>query len=493
MLRVGESIGAITVARREAGPFTDKQIALLQTFADQAVIAIENVRLFKETKEALERQEATGEILNVIASSPTDIQPVFEAIADRAMRLLAAWSSSVWRYEDDLIRLVAPRGGLPGSSEIFMEQRQPGDPAHDSPASQTVLTRTVFHSTDVEADPSWGPRFRAEARMRGFRSIVAVPMLSGSGAAGVVAVTRADVGGFTPAEIALLQAFADQAVIAIENVRLFTELQEKNQALTQAHAQVTESLDQQTATAEILRVISQSPTDIQPVFDAIASTAVRLCESNYGVVHRFDGTNIGLPVAMCNVTDEQMALYRRIFPLAASLDNALGESALTRRTVQIEDTQAERRYTLDTGAVRVAREVFGYRTVLMVPMVHRDQALGIIAIWRREQRPFSPGQIALVQTFADQAVIAIENVRLFTELQASNRELTTALDTQTATSDILRVISRSQTDVQPVFDAIVASAVRLLGAYSGTLTRVVGRSDRARRASRAPTPQATPP
>src|SRR5262245_15346456 len=224
---------------------------------------------------------------------------------------------------------------------------------------------------------------------------------------------------------------------------------------------LTESLEQQTATSEILRVISSSPTDVKPVFDAIASSAVRLCESTYGVVHRFDGTNIGLPVAMCNVGDEQLALYRRTFPLEASMDNALGESALTRRTVQIEDTQAERRYTLDTEAVRAAREVLGYRTVLMVPMVHRDQALGIIAIWRREQRPFSAKQIALVETFADQAVIAIENVRLLKELQTSNRELTTALEQQTATSDILRVISGSPTDIQPVFDAILKRAATL--------------------------------
>ena len=232
-------------------------------------------------------------------------------------------------------------------------------------------------------------------------------------------------------------------MIAIENVRLFTELQEKNRALT-------ESLAQRTATSEILRVISQSPTDVQPVFDAIADSAVRLCESTFGVVHRFDRTNIELPIAMCNVTDEQMALYRRIFPLAASMDTALGESALTRRTVHVEDTQAERRYTTDTEAVRVARKVLGFRTMLAVPMVHRDQAVGIIAIWRREQRPFSAAQIALVETFADQAVIAIENVRLFTELETRNAELTTALERQTATSEILRVISGAQQDARRV-------------------------------------------
>jgi GAF domain-containing protein len=186
---------------------------------------------------------------------------------------------------------------------------------------------------------------------------------------------------------------------------------------------------------------------------------------------------------MCNITDEQMALYRRIFPLAASMDTSLGESALTRRTVQVEDTQAEHRYTADTEAVRVARDVFGYRTVLMVPMVHRDQALGIIAIWRREQRPFSAKQIALVETFADQAVIAIENVRLFTELQEKNQALTQAhahvteaLDQQTATAAILRVISGAQRELQPVFDTIVQSAARLCNARIAAVFRSDGQT-----------------
>src|SRR5262249_41625969 len=246
--------------------------------------------------EALDRQTATAEILRVISSSPTDIQPVFDTIADSAMRLLAAWSASVWRYEDDLIRLVAARGGLPGSSEIFKEQRRaPGHPADDSPASQTVLTRTVFHSADVDADPSWGPRFRAEARMRGFRSIVAVPMLRGNDAAGVIAVTRSAVGGFTLAEIALLQTFADQAVIAIENVRLFTELQTSNRDLTTA-------LDKQTATSDILRVISQSQTDVQPVFDAIVGSAVRLLRGSSGGLTRVTGDQIAL-VALMSTDD----------------------------------------------------------------------------------------------------------------------------------------------------------------------------------------------
>src|SRR5262249_2751947 len=198
-------------------------------------------------------------------------------------------------------------------------------------------------------------------------------------------------------------------------------LAEASERETEGLKREAEAQEQQAATAEILRVISQSPTDVRPVFDAIASSAVRLCESTYGNVYRFDGTNIEQPIAMYNITGEQMALYRRIFPLAATMQTALGESVLTRRTVHVEATSTERRVMSDTEAIRVAREVMGYRTVLVVPIVHRDQALGIISVWRKEQRPFSSKQIALVETFAAQAVIAIENVRLFTELQEKNR------------------------------------------------------------------------
>jgi GAF domain-containing protein len=459
MVREQETVGLISVTHAEPGPFASVHAELLKTFADQAVIAIENVRLFNETKEALEQQTATGEILSVISRSPTDVQPVFDAVAESAARLCDSFDSIIWRPSTDRLVDVAHHGPIavePGGLPLTRE----------SVPGRALLDAATLHLPDLQAEAEEFPVGSQLARRHGFRTVLNVPLMRDGAAIGVITLRRTEIRPFSERQVALLKTFADQAVIAIENVRLFNELEARNLDLTEA-------LDQQTATAEILRVISQSPTDVQPVFDAIASSAVRLCESTYGVVHRFDGTNIELPIAMCNVTDEQMALYRWIFPLAASMDTSLGEAALTRRTVQVEDTQAEHRYTPDTEAVRVAREVFGYRTVLMVPMVHRDHALGIIAIWRREQRPYSPKQITLVETFADQAVIAIENVRLFKELQTSNRELTTALDTQTATSDILRVISRSQTDVQPVFEAILSSAVRLLGAYAGALTRVV--------------------
>jgi signal transduction histidine kinase/putative methionine-R-sulfoxide reductase with GAF domain len=404
--------------------------------------------------ESLDQQTATSEILRVIASSPTDVQPVFDAIASSAAHLCRTYDVFIRRLDEDGLRLVAHHGPIAASPLVPV--------GRGLVSGRAVLDRQTVHVVDVQSAAAELPEAATLGQEFGHRTNLGVPLLREGVPLGVIVLRRAESKPFTDQEIALLQTFADQAVIAIENVRLFKELEARNRDLTVA-------LDQQTATAEILRVISQSPTDVQPVFDAIASSAVRLCESTYGVVHRFDGTNIELPIAMCNVTDEQMALYRRIFPLAASMDTSLGESALTRRTVQVEDTQAEHRYTADTEAVRVARDVFGYRTVLMVPMVQRDQTLGIIAIWRREQRPFSAKQIALVETFADQAVIAIENVRLFTELQEKNRALTEALDQQTATSEILRVISSSPTDIQPVFDTIVESAMRLCEAVQSNV------------------------
>ena len=271
LLRDGVAIGSITIRRTKVRPFTPKQIALLKTFADQAAIAIENARLSQalearnaELTDALDRETATAEILRSISQAQADIQPVFEVIVESAMRLFEAWSASVFRYEDGLLRLAAMRGGLPGSSETFRELLQaPWRPGDDAPRDRAVLSRDVQHVVDVEADPFCGPRFREQARLRGFRSSLAVPMLRGEEVVGAIAITRKPAGGFAPAEVALLQTFADQAVIAIENARLLTELQAKN-------ADLTEALEQQTATSEILRVISESPTDVQPVFDTIA-------------------------------------------------------------------------------------------------------------------------------------------------------------------------------------------------------------------------------
>jgi len=458
LLGSGGAIGVLAVARREKTAFTDSEIALLQTFADQAVIAIENVRLFKELQEknhaltqahaqvteSLEQQTATSEILRVIASSPTDIQPVLDAVAESAARLCEAFDASVHRVDGERLRLVAHRG--PNPSGAIGEFTIPL--VRGTVIGRAVLDRQTVHVADIQAETEEFPEGSEISRRIGIlRTILAVPLMREGWAVGTISVRRRQVQLFTERQGALLQTFADQAVIAIENVRLFNETKE--------------TLDQQTATADILRVISRSPTDTQPVFDAIAESAARLCSANDAQVLRVEGEILRL-VAAYGATS--MPSVRQL-----TRGHLVGRSVIDRRTIHVRDlAQALAEYP-ETTAAR-----YGIQSALAVPLLRDGAALGVIRISRTEIQPFTDKQIALLQTFADQAVIAIENVRLFTELQASNRELTTALDEQTATSDILRVISQSQTDVQPVFDAIVQSAMRLLRADSGMLTRIAG-------------------
>jgi GAF domain-containing protein len=284
----------------------------------------------------------------------------------------------------------------------------------------------------------------------------------------VITLVKDEVSPFTDQQIALLQTFADQAVIAIENVRMFKELEEKNRALTEAHAQVSEALEQQTATSDVLRVISRSPTDVQPVFDSIAASALRLCDARLCTVFRFDGELIHL-VALQQVSTEGAAAYRNAYPARPGRGGGTHRAILTGSIVHIPDIRDDPEYELQDLA---RANQFG--CVLSVPVFRDGHPIGTITVGREAARRFSDAQIELLRTFADQAVIAIENVRLFAELQASNRELTTALDKQTSTSEILRVISQSTTDVQPVFDTIVQSAVRLLRGTLSTLTRLMG-------------------
>ena len=288
MLRGSDAIGVITITRTRTGGFLPTEIALLQTFADQAVIAVENARLLTELEarnrdltESLDRQTSTADILRVISEAGVDVQPVFEAIADSAMRLFGAWSVGVYRYDGELVNMAAARGGLPGSSESFMARRQvPGRPSEDTTIDRAVLTRTVQHVVDIETDSSWGPVVRRNARMRGWRSTVSVPMLRGGDAIGVIGVSRAQPGGFSPTEIGLLQTFADQAVIAVENARLLGELRART-------AELTRSVGQLTALGEVGQAVSSS-LDLETVLTTIVSRAVQLSGLDGGVVFEYD-------------------------------------------------------------------------------------------------------------------------------------------------------------------------------------------------------------
>ncbi len=460
MLREGTPIGVIMVARAEPGWFSDNEIELLKTFAEQAVIAIENVRLFteleqrnREVTEALEQKTATSEILRVITSSPTDLQPVFDTIAERAMRLCGGAYGWVLMYDGARIHLRA-LANVSAEGTDALQHATPLAPSRGSAVGRTILTGDVVQIPDVLDDREY--EFAGTAEVANFRSIITVPMLHQGRGIGVIAVARPEPGAFSPEQIQLLKTFADQAVIAIENVRLFTELQEKNRALIEAHAQVTESLEQQTATSEILRVISSSPTDVQPVFDTIARSAVKLCDALGGNVQRFDGELMHL-VASHNWAPEGLELARRRLPIRPTRSRGAGRAVLSRAVVHIPDVLEDPEYSPDAALAG------GWRTILSVPMLREGNPVGAITVTRAEAGPFSENQIELLKTFADQAVIAIENVRLFKELEARTAELTQSVEKLTALGEVSRAVS-STLDVETVLDTIVSRASQLAGA-----------------------------
>jgi GAF domain-containing protein/CheY-like chemotaxis protein len=472
LLREGVPIGAILIRGMKLRPFTDQQIALLKTFADQAVIAIENARLFTELQEknralteahtrvteAFERQTATSEILRVISGSPTDVRPVFDAIAEAALRLCGAASSIVTTFDGELIHLSAQAAITPEETDAF-RRVYPRHPDRGFAAGRVILTRAIVRIADLRADAEYQHRHLGQAAE--FRSILAVPMLRDGLPIGTINVHKAEPLPFTDNQVELLKTFADQAVIAIENVRLFRELEARNRDLT-------ETLEQQTATGEILRVISSSPTDVQPVFDTISQSAARLCEAQFCHVFRFDGERLHF-VAHDGLTPEGVEAVRRVFPMAPNRRSTAGRAILKRAVEHIPDVDADPDYGLSAVAKAIT-----FRATLGVPMLREGLPVGVITVSRSRAGAFANRQVELLKIFADQAVIAIENVRLFQELEQRNRDLTETLEQQTATGEILRVISSSPTDVQPVFDTIAHSARQLCEAKFCFLYRFDG-------------------
>jgi two-component system, NtrC family, sensor kinase len=460
LMREGVVLGAIILRRTEVQLFSERQVALLQTFADQAVIAIENVRLFNETKEALERQTATSEILRVISSSPTDVQPVFDTIAASAGRLCGGVAAIVTRFDGEMIHLVAHHNPRPGIESVTA-RLYPRRPGRDTTVARAILECSIVHVPDAEKDADLAPDLARDVRAGSF---LAVPMLRDGQPIGAISVSRVETGAFLASQIELLKTFADQAVIAIENVRLFTELQAKNQALTTAHAQVTEALEQQTATSEILRTIAHSQTDVQPVFDTIVQSAVRLLRGYSGTLTRVAGGQIELAAFTSTGADADAAL-RASYPRSLESEGFLVMAIRERVPLNVAEAQTDPR---SPQIARTFARVRGFQSLAAVPLLRQDDAVGAIMVTRREPGGFTDDEIALLQTFAAQAVIAIENVRLFNELQARTSELTRSVGELRALGEVGQAIS-STLDLQTVLSTIVTRATQLSGTDAGVI------------------------
>ncbi len=470
MMRDGTPIGVLTLTRPDVRPFTARQIELVEIFADQAVIAIENVRLFeaeqartheltqrtRELTEALDYQTATSDVLGVISRSPNDLQPVLNTIVRTATQLCQSESAQLWRLREGQFDLVAHTGTDPKFVDSLM--RDPIPTGRGTLAGRAVLDRRTIHLPDCLADSEYA---NLEHQRKGkYRTMLGVPLLRDGVPLGVIALLRNVVKPFTAKQIELVTTFADQAVIAIENTRLFEELQARTRELT-------ESLEYQTATSEVLNVISRSPTELQPVLDALIKSASRLCGAYDVSIHSLEGD--GLPL----VAHHGPILMPPRFVTPAQRGTVAGRCVLERQAVHVADLQAETEAFPEGSAI--AREM-GFRTIVGVPLLREGTPLGAIVLRRTRVEPFSARQIELVTTFADQAAIAINNVGLFQQVQARNSELRVALEQQTATSELLKVIGRSSFDLQPVFDTLAENAIRLCEADRAMIFRFDGQN-----------------
>jgi GAF domain-containing protein len=462
LLKDGEVIGSIAIYRTEPGPFGKKQIELVQNFASQAVIAIENTRLLSELRESLQQQTATSDVLKVISRSTFDLQAVLDTLIESAVRLCEADMGAIGRQRGDVYRQVAEFGHSPAMVKFL--ETHPLEISRGTVTGRTVLEGRTIHIADVQTDPEY--TFLEGVRIGGgIHTMLGVPLLREGTPIGVMVLQRRAIRPFTDKQIQLVTTFADQAVIAIENVRLFDEVQKRTEELS-------ESLEQQTATSEVLRVISSSPGELKPVFEAMLANATRICEAKFGLLWLAEGD--GFRSVALHGAPPAFAEARRLEPwVRVNPETSLGRVVATKRTVQIADIRQEPAFLKDPKRFALL-ELAGARTLLTVPMLKENGLVGAIGIYRQEVRPFTDKQIELVQNFAAQAVIAIENTRLLNELRQRTDDLSESLEQQTATSEVLGVISSSPGELEPVFQVMLQNAIRICDAKFGAMWRFDG-------------------